>query len=47
MQAVEGLLIVVGQRLVFATVKPVFYYDHSVTKYKLIITFTTKHLPHT
>ena len=31
MQAVEGLLVVVGQRLVLATVKPVLYYDHSVT----------------
>ena len=31
MQAVEGLLVVVGQRLVLATVKPVLYYDHSET----------------
>ena len=29
MQAVESLLVVVGQRLVHATVKPVLYYDHS------------------
>ena len=40
MQAVEGLLVVVGQRLVLATVKPVLYYDHSVTIW--VNYFTTK-----
>ena len=45
MQAVEGLLVVVGQRLVLATVKPVLYYDHSVTIW--VNYFTTKKLPHT
>ena len=42
MQAVEGLLVVVGQRLVHATVKPVLYYDHSEKDNDKIL--KTKHL---